>query len=187
MTAIHSTKWKIFLSRLRKYLEYYGGWKEVFGSPFFNLAVVLSLANWQLWESKWVQLSQSLIPSMLGFALGTYAILFSIISVRLKKALKEVKNRSGVSYLHEMNATFFHFIFVQVLGVLLTFIQTGTAPWTLSTMLFGKSDGLESAFSIGRLFIGAVGTTLLIYSLLLAVAAAMIVYRLATIVEPDKP
>ena len=185
MSGIHEIKWKIFVSRLRKYLHNYGGWSEVFASPFFNLAFVLALLNYQLWQSDWVGLSRSLIPSMLGFSLGTYAILFSIISVKLKRALKEVKNDRGIPYLHEMNATFFHFIFVQVLCVTVSFFHTGTGLHSLLTAIVGPSSDLSSAFWLGRMISGLVGSTLVFYSLFLAIAAAMIVYRLATIVEPE--
>ena len=185
MSGIHETKWKIFVSRLRKYLKNYGGWSEVFASPFFNLALILSFLNFQLWQSDWVRLSQSLIPSMLGFSLGTYAILFSIISVKLKRALKEVKNERGIPYLHEMNATFFHFIFVQVLCVTVSFLHTGTSLHSVLTAVVGPSSDLNDVFWLGRMISGLVGSTLVFYSLFLAIAAAMIVYRLATIVEPE--
>ena len=185
MNGIHQKKWKIFVARLSKYLHNYGGWPEVFASPFFNLAFVIALANYQLWQSDWVKLSQSLIPSMLGFSLGTYAILFSIISVKLKRALKEVKNERGIPYLHEMNATFFHFIFVQVLCVAVSFIHMGTGLHSLLTAIVGPSEDLDSLFWLSRMILGFLGSTLVFYSLFLAIAAAMIVYRLATIVEPE--
>jgi hypothetical protein len=185
MSGSHESKWKIFISRLRKYLHYYGGWSEIFSSPFFNLAFVLSLLNYQMWQDSWVQLSQSLIPSMLGFSLGTYAILFSIISVKLKRALREVENERGVPYLHEMNATFFHFIFVQVLCVTLSFFHTGTSVDSVLKLIWGPTEFASDMFWWGRAFSGLIGTTLIFYSLFLAVAAAMIVYRLATIIEPE--
>ncbi len=185
MSEEHKNKWEVFTSRLRKYLYYYGGWSEVFISPFFILAFLLSLLNYQLWQKEWIDLSQTLIPSMLGFSLGTYAILFSLISVKLKRALKEVRNVRGISYLHEMNATFFHFIFVQVLCVMISFMHSGTGLYAVLKLVFGPSEFLGDAFWWGRTFSGLLGTILVFYSLLLAVAAALIVYRLATIIEPD--
>jgi hypothetical protein len=111
---------KPFISRLRRYFRAYGGWEAIIRSPLFLLAVVvtgLGHSNW-IDGDKWSVLSQSLIPNLLGFSLGTYAILFSLMTGRLKRALKAVKNARDVTFLEEINATFFHFIFVQVSALL---------------------------------------------------------------------
>lgn len=185
MNGVHEKKWKIFASRLRRYVHEFGGWEEIFGSPLFNLSLVIALLNWQYWENDWVDISRSLVPSMLGFSLGTYAIIFSILSPKLKRSLREVPNEKGIPYLREMNATFFHYIIVQVTALMLGFLHSGTSLFIFTEMIFGRSQNLNSAFYAARILSGFAGTTLLIYSLLLAISAALIVYRLATIVEPE--
>lgn len=75
------------------------------------MTIPISALGYSHWLSyDWVALSQSLIPSLLGFSQGTYSILFSIITVRLRKYMAETPGKSGASTLQQVNATFFHFI-----------------------------------------------------------------------------
>ena len=109
---------KPFVSRLQRYFHAYGGWPAIFGSPLFLVASIVCILGYGNWWSvdTWSAVTQSLIPNLLGFSLGTYAILFSLMTGRLKRALRAVKNDRQVSYLDEINATFLHFILVQVMG-----------------------------------------------------------------------
>ena len=99
---------KPFESRIRRYFRAYGGWDAIFRSPLFLVAVVvttLGYGNW--WSSdKWAATSQALIPNLLGFSLGTYAILFSLMTGRLKRALRAAKNDHADeirTYYHNLN------------------------------------------------------------------------------------
>ena len=178
---------KPFLSRIKRYYQDYGGWEAIFRSPLFLLAVLLAGVGYGNWfhSDDWLALSQSLIPNLLGFSLGTYAILFSLMTGRLKSALKAVKNDRGVSYLYEINATFFHFIFVQVIALLWAFLYQGTALFDLAQVIQHHWESSEVAFRITHTLAGGIGYFFLIYSVLLVVAAALAVYRLAVIVDPS--
>lgn len=180
-------QWKTLIKWLARYFHAYGGVRGVIGSPFFGIAIVttsLSYSNWLKPEPEWIDKVESLIPSLLGFSLGTYAILFSIIGNRLKGALRQVKAPHGVSYLESINATFFHFVFVQVVALMWTFLFQGTWLVDLVKVLKPYYPPLEEAgiwlFRCGSF----VGFFLLVYSVLLTVAAALAVYRLALIRDP---
>lgn len=177
---------KPFASRLRRYFRAYGGWSAIFRSPMFLLAVALTVLGYGNWfdDDKWSSLSQSLIPSLLGFSLGTYTILFSLMTGRLKRALKAVKNESGVTFLDEINATFFHFIFVQVAALLWAFLYQGTMLFDIMQIAKSYWTCAPSAFRVAQALGGAAGYTLLVYSISLIVASALAVYRLALIVDP---
>jgi len=177
---------KPFVSRLRRYFRAYGGWGAIFRSPMFLLAVALTGLGYGNWfdDDKWSTLSQSLIPSLLGFSLGTYTILFSLMTGRLKRALKAVKNKNDVTFLDEINATFFHFIFVQVAALLWAFLYQGTLLFDLIQTAKPYWPCAQSAFRIAQALGGAAGYTLLVYSISLIVASALAVYRLALIVDP---
>ena len=169
--------------RVRRYFRDYGGWSGVVKSPLFWVAVLIAGINYDWWlKHSWIASTQSLIPSLLGFSLGTYAILFSLMTNRLKRALKAVVNDRGVPYLNEINATFFHFIFVQVLALAWSFIQQGN----LIVDILGERLARGSIGTILRVLDGAasfIGAFLLLYSVLLVVAAALAVYRIASIVD----
>jgi hypothetical protein len=177
---------KPFASRFRRYFRAYGGWSAIFRSPLFLVAVGVTAMGYGNWvgSDKWAATSQSLIPNLLGFSLGTYAILFSLMTGRLKRALKAVKNDHGVSFLDEINATFFHFILVQVSALLWAFLYQGTALYDLVQAIQPRWALIASAFAVMEAIGGGIGFVLLIYSITLIVGAALAVYRLALIVDP---
>lgn len=174
---------------LRRYFKAYGGWSAVLGSPLFLLAVIITGLNYSEWLSdRWVALAQSMIPSLLGFSLGTYAILFSIISNRLKGALREVKTSDGSRYLDSINATFFHFIFVQVVALVWSFLNTGTGVYNLAYAAAKLVPLHIGGFRFLSWAASAMGYLLLVYSALLVVSASLVIYRLALIRDPaDEP
>lgn len=176
-----------FAIRIRRYFQVYGGWGAIFRSPLFILSVCLTAISYDSWwrTDGWSSTSQSLIPNLLGFSLGTYAILFSLMTGRLKRALKAVKNDKGVTFLDEINATFFHFIFVQVTALLWAFIYRGTVLSDLTQTVKPYWPCAEAAFRVMQSTGGFVGLAMLLYSIALIIAAALAVYRLALIVDPQ--
>lgn len=181
-------QFKGFARVLKRYLDHYGGPVAVVSSPLFLLSVAIAALDYNAWlHATWVQLSQALIPSLLGFSLGTYAILFSLLTGRLKVTLQKLETSPGVSFLAMVNATFFHFIFVQILALMWSFLYGGTALTDLARLL--HSTWPEVAYVVGILSaIGSfVGFLLLVYSFMLILGSALAVYRLAGIREPAPP
>ena len=180
-----SSQTKPFLSRIRRYFHAYGGWGTVFRSPLFLLSLTLSLISYRNWiNDHWSNLAQSILPNLLGFSLGTYALLFSLMTSRLKRALKAVKNDRDVTYLDEINATFFHFIFIQVIAIIWSFAYQGTLLYDIFRWLANGSASVMMRFFILQCLGGIIGMTLLLYSITLVVGSALAIYRLALIVDP---
>jgi hypothetical protein len=177
---------KPFASRIRRYFLAYGGWAAILRSPLFLIAVAVTALGYGNWAAsdRWAATSQSLIPNLLGFSLGTYAILFSLMTGRLKRALKAVKNEEGITFLDEINATFFHFIIVQVSALIWAFLYQGTGLYDLAQWLEPHWPCAGTVFSALKGIGGFVGFVLLIYSITLIAGAALAVYRLALIVDP---
>lgn len=180
-----ASQFKPFISRIKRYLSAYGGWEAIFRSPLFLISLALTAIGYANWlNDQWSSVSQALIPNLLGFSLGTYAILFSLMTSRLKRALKAVRNDRGTSYLDEINATFFHFIFIQVTALLWAFVYRGTALRDLLQEAATRWDGATDLFGVLYATGGFIGHLLLIYSIALIIGAALAVYRLALIVDP---
>jgi hypothetical protein len=181
-------QWRAFFKSLQSYFKAYGGFRGILKSPLFIIALMMAILNYSVWENSnvWVEKSEVLIPSLLGFSLGTYAILFSLISLRLKGALRKVKSSSGISYLHSINATFFHFIFVQTIALSWSFLYSGSWLSDLVHLMPDKWSGFAKTFyyirNIGSFF----GYLLLVYSFLLVIGAAQAIYRLALIRDPSE-
>jgi hypothetical protein len=177
---------KPLTKRLKRYFDAYGGWRAIWGSPLFHLSVIVGFSAHAYWVSaKWVDLTFSLIPSLLGFSLGTYAILFSLITNRMRKALRAVKNSRGISYLEEINATFFHFIFMQTAILFYAFLFGGLKIDGFSSYVAKVAPIYEILVWPVCSILSAVGMILLVYAVSLVVGAALTVYRLALITDPE--
>ena len=180
---------RAFRNTISRYFTAYGRWRAIFGSPYFLGAVGLATVDYARWISaSWVDLTTNLIPSLLGFSLGTYAIIFSLITNRIKRAMKAIKNNDGVSYLDVVNSTFFHFILVQVLAFVWAILFEAKAIRVTVNYILERgpisqqvAEGARLSIYYGSSFLGYV---LLLYSFLLVMAAAMAVYRLANITDP---
>lgn len=125
-----------------------------------------------------------MIPSLLGFTLGSYTILFSVMTGRLKRALKSVKNENNISYLEEINATFFHFIFIQVMCLVWSFLFDGSFVYDFFCIIQNNYLNSMKIFRVMMLIGSFIGHLLLVYSFLLILAAAIAVYRIASITDP---
>lgn len=177
--------WGTLLHWLRRYCRSYGGIRGVLTSPFFGLALLITGLSYSQWLTpEWIDKAEALVPSLLGFSLGTYAILFGIMSGRLKGALRHVKSTDGISYLERINAIFFHFIFIQVICLIWAFMYQGRWLVDLASALSAHYEWIVVAYG-GLVHVGSfVGCFLLVYSMLLMIAAALAIYRLALINDP---
>lgn len=176
------TFWRI----CRKYFDDYGGSRAVFASPFFIIAILIALLSYRSWNgSRWTDDVFQVIPNLLGFSLGTYALLFSLMSNPIKNALKKLKNHRGVFYIDELNATFLHFIFMQVASFIWAYLYRQSAITDLHDFLKNQSLCSWDFMPFLRLFGSFVGLCLFIYAFLLTVAASLAVYRIARISDPD--
>ncbi|RUY31707.1 hypothetical protein EN978_07165 [Mesorhizobium sp. M7A.F.Ca.US.001.04.1.1] len=179
--------WGTLLKWLNRYRRAYGGIRGMLASPFFGLAVLITGLSYSLWvEPKWIEKAETLIPSLLGFSLGTYAIIFSIVGGRIKGALRQVSAPHGVSYLEAVNAVFFHYIFVQVVCLAWAFLYQGTWLYDLTRVLEVYVPSVKTVFLYASLTGSFIGCFLLVYSVLLMIAAALAVYRLALLKDPSE-
>lgn len=178
-------QFKALQKTLLAYFAAYGGWRAILYSPLFLLAFVITIASYSSWLSaRWVTDAQTTIPNLLGFSLGTYAMLFSLMTNRIRSALRQTKNDVGISNLLMINATFLHFIFVQVVALTWAYVFNGTALYDLFNLVKISHPLSSTIFSVLYVVGSFLGNLLFIYSIMLIFGAAMIVYRLAQIRDP---
>lgn len=149
------------------YWNAYGGFWSLIQSPYLFVAFIVSLLSIPLLSkthtTTWYEISLSSLPDLLGFTLGGYAILLAFGNERFLGLLAGRGEDEEHSGFMAINATFVHFILVQVLAILFALI--GTA-WQAKSGLFA--------------FVGLLTFT---YSILTAVAAAMSVLRLSNLFD----
>jgi hypothetical protein len=176
----------VFSRFMRRYFHDYGGLAAVLGSPLFLASVLISGLSYRSWiTNSWTSLVESVIPNLLGFSLGTYALLFSLISPRIRLALRTLKNQNDVRYLDEMNATFLHFIIVQIICFLWSFLYKQSLFYDLSQIIANIAPSPWNLFPYMAAMGGFMGVSLLIYSVLLVIGSSLTVYRIARIIDPD--
>ncbi|WP_321495593.1 hypothetical protein [uncultured Desulfobacter sp.] len=160
------TQFQGTLKSWRIYWELYGGLKSIFSSTYFLIAMFFTLICFPVWWSgnddwAWFNLCNSVLPNILGFTLGGYAILLAFGSSKFMELIAGKQSKEGegdASPFMQINATFLHFIIVQVVALLVSVFslvwdfRTGYMAF-LGFLLFSYaiSVSIAAAFAILRL------------------------------------
>jgi len=148
-----------------EYWTAYGGWWSLLKSRYFVASCVCTIliGKWAI-AAEWWETALSVIPSILGFSLGGYAMLFAFGSESFQHLMAKAKTE-GHSVMVVTSATFVHFILVQCL--------------TIIVALFAKANCSICKPNIIGLVFACTGSFLMCYSIALAVAATMRIFRLS--------
>lgn len=146
------------------YWKVYGGRHALLCSPYFHISVITSLICHPVWSGEhkdwaWFNICISVIPNLVGFTLGGYAMLLAFGNEKFRALLAGDDDDGEPSPFMKVNATFIHFIIMQMLSLFIALIELG---WSIKTGVF--------AF---------IGFTVFIYALSTAIAAALAILRLA--------
>ncbi len=163
----------VFESVLR-YWRIYGGWRDLLRSPYFHVSVVLVAVTADSWINyKWWLTVTAVVPNLLGFTLGGFAIFLGFGDERFKTTIagNDAGDDDHSPYLM-VSATFMHFVVIQILALL--WAVAGGAlyfdlPWPQLSGLFRWLGVLG----------GLVGYWLFIYGVCLAAAAGFAIFRVA--------
>lgn len=138
-------------------------------SPYFHLSLILTIFLFPIWtKSGWWDLPIEIMPSILGFSLGGYAIWIAIGDDRFRSILAGSDEKSERSPFMQINATFLHFIILQFASILLALIFLSIGP---------AEDQDKNCLHIAMWYIGFL---VFVYAILSAVAAAMAIFRVAS-------
>lgn len=165
----------------------YGGLKALLRSFYLLVALVLLGLTFSIWWtpvsmgpgqwSAWWDQSLSVLPNLLGFTLGGFAIFIGFGDEKFRKLLAEPElmgTLPGNAYV-QLCAAFVHFIVVQVLALLAAVL--GKAWWFYA----GWMDPVRFALPWLNALGGAIGYGLFLYALTSVMAATMHVFRIATL------
>lgn len=145
------------------YFKYFSHPKDIASSVYFlfSLAFSVILCLLGLYQSAdWLQLPLGILPNILGFTLGGYAIIISLGTEEFKKFLINKKLKNGQPLFLVVNAQFLHFIIIQVVTILVAVLIKAICPTNIVLSIFG-----------GCLFV---------YSIVLAVATAFVIMTMST-------
>lgn len=165
----------------------YGGLKALLKSFYLLVAVVFLGLTYNVWWSPiaaapgqwsaWWDQSLSVLPNLLGFTLGGFAIFIGFGDEKFRQLLAEPEINGSLpanAYV-QLCASFVHFIVVQVLALLAAVL--GKAWWFYADWMEPLRPALPWLNTLG----GALGYGLFLYALTSVMAATMHVFRIATL------
>ena len=157
----------------------YGGAGALLRSPYLYVALLIAPLCWGTWSApNWWDTVISVLPNLLGFTLGGFAIFVSFGDARFIASLAaEEEDPAQPTVYRELCATFVHFILVQVTALILAIVTKG--------MWFPASfpDYIAKALPIANMAWGAFCYCVFLYALTSVVAIALHVFRISTMYE----
>jgi hypothetical protein len=164
-----------------RYWRAYGGFHALARSFYLHVALVITLTCFNEWKNPdWWEQVTSILPNVLGFTLGGFAIFTSFGDEKFRQLLAEPDeddDMAPTAYV-QLCSSFVHFILVQIIALLFAIIAKSLDfTWEQSPEIFQEVlPWLNGAA-------GFVGFALFIYSLTSALAATMHVFRIASMYE----
>ncbi|WP_296229137.1 hypothetical protein [Ralstonia sp. UBA689] len=175
-----------------RYWNAYGGKKAVLTSPYLHASIVLAALLCHLWRSSawWVDPIAAL-PTMIGFAIGAYAIVLGFGDERFRAVIMLRKNGDTSPYV-KISASLAHFIVVQLTALLAALIAKGldfglSKSRGLGVLIFRATGNIDFLHDWVAPIGNFVGFALFMYAILTALATAMAIFRLTTLVERNEP
>ncbi|MGP1628334.1 MAG: hypothetical protein ACTS8S_00075 [Giesbergeria sp.] len=170
------------------YWTAYGGSSALLRSPYLHVAILLLALTWNTWWSPsclagaacsaWWDQSIAVLPNLLGFTLGGFAIFIGFGDEKFRALLADPRKVEEAAvplstiYV-ELCASFVHFILIQALAVL--FAVVAKAWWFYTPFVDPVRNWLPYLNGVA----GAFGYGLFLYALTSVVAATMHVFRIA--------
>lgn len=166
-------------SIVARYWRAYGGSRSLFSSRYLLLALVILPLTWGTWSKElWWETVIGVLPNLLGFTLGGFAIFIGFGDERFKQTLAAPEDDPGAPSVYlEFSATFVHFILVQVIALLLAVAAKG--------MNFGVAwpACIAKLIPAANLVLGGVSYLCFLYALTSVLAVTFHVFRIASMYE----
>lgn len=165
---------------VKRYWVSYGGFKAIFTSYFFYGAILLSALLYPHWSTTgWWDTVLSVMPNLLGFTLGGFAMWVAVGDENFKATIAGVSkdNPDDISPFMEVNATFAHFIFLQIFSIIFALINkaydVALSQDHVLVLLFG------SHLNVATLLFYYFSYFVFIYALLSAIASVLALFRVS--------
>lgn len=163
----------------------YGGCKELIRSPYLQISILISFLCYGIWtRPNWWTLVLSIIPSILGYTIGGFAITTSVAITTVLKLLSAARkyDQSPLrSPLMKLGAAFVHFVLVQVIALMLAMISS--SAFSLPPLLLPDFFASTTV----RLIVWWLGFTTAVYAVMCSLATVEWIFRmLKWIVKQEK-
>lgn len=160
-----------------RYWRVYGGFNSLFKSIYFWGAISLTALLYPHWSSQeWWNDALSIMPNLLGFSLGGYAMFLAISDKGFIKLIAEKdEDDDGVTIYLEMNSTFIHFILLQICSIITAIIRkTYNFPLSEQSLIFQYIGDFWWSLAF---LMNLLAYFFFIYALVSAIAATFALFR----------
>ncbi len=167
---------------LGRYWSAYGGFRALFTSAYLYVAIILSAAMAPAWlNNPWHEIVLSVMPNLLGFSLGGYALLIAVGDESFRALISGEDEDGETSPYMEVNASFVHFILMQLMSLILALFAYA---YYFELDKNGVVYKYIIEYEIPLMQIAAVGNyigfTFFIYALLTSIAATLSILRVSS-------
>lgn len=156
----------------RRYWEAYGGKSALLSSPYLHLAAFLLVLTFHYWSTeKWWEQGLLVLPNLLGFSLGGFAMFLGFGDEKFRILLAESNDDRSPSAYMKLCSSFVHFILIQFLALICAILARAFDfyfPWP---------EGLRQVITTGTYLFSGTGYLLFLYSITSMLAATMTVFR----------
>ncbi len=163
----------------KRYWKGYGGIKALITSPYLWASILITLLFYPHWSQPlWWDDVLSIMPNLLGFSLGGYAMWIAIGDDNFRKLISGEDSDGEPSPYMEVNSAFVHFIILQILSMLLALFAKSynfalpPTHWLVELLGNGIRPAIAAWYCLSYL--------IFIYALVSALAATMALLRVSS-------
>lgn len=162
-----------------EYFYIYGGLKPLIRSASFLISIIATLISVKIWlTDEWWLIPISVLPNIIGFSIGGYAILVSFGDDKFKEGIsgKDPGETDESPYMH-FNASMVHAIITQIISVVLALLFKGVS--FISYYEMSKSGGWHFLMYVPGIAVSFVCYFVFLYSLFLLIPMALNIFEVA--------
>lgn len=175
---------------LIKLYSHYGGARAVLKSGYFWISLLLAVLSCKSIESRgWADKAVGVLPSLTGFTIAAFAIIFAILSPEMLRRLMAADDY-GRSPIAEIAASIGHAVSIQVLALILAVSSDLVELTSLSNTMSGWMHSMgysPEPFILSMhwlsLSVSAAGLFSLYYGVMLVLATILSIVRMQLIVS----
>ena len=169
------SQWNGTIGIIRRYWQNYGGFAAIITSPYLHISIFLLILTIPFWfYNKWWEQSLSIIPSILGFTIGGFAIFSGYGNDKFRSLLATEDDKGKSPYL-DVTTTFLHFVIMQTLTLAVALIAN-----SVNAIPIMEITNTNRCICISTIWflLGFLGYGIFLYSILLTFAVCFALYRL---------
>lgn len=165
------------------YWDAYGRFPALIKSPYLHISLAFTAFFYPEWSSnRWWLTVLSVIPNLLGFTLGGYAILLAVGDDGFRKLITAKEPGEKHSIFISVSSSFVHFIVLQLTALLLAIAANNFSSLSpaKSKLVLGAAGYIDLIFweKCFNFVLSASGYFFFIYAVMASLAAALSILRM---------